>query len=655
MADDLEQRGINVIRGLAMDAVQKANSGHPGTPMALAPLAHVLWTRIMKYDPSASDWPDRDRFVLSAGHASMLLYSMLYLTGYGLELDDLRQFRQWGSLTPGHPEYGHTNGVEVTTGPLGQGFANAVGFAIHEKHLRERFGADICDHRVFGICSDGDFMEGISHEAASLAGHLKLGRMVFVYDDNHITIDGPTELAYSDDVPNRFEAYGWHVVQLGEVANDLDALEAGLRAGIAEETRPTLLVLRSHIGYPSPKVQDTAAAHGNALGADEVARVKEILGLPRVDFFVPDDVLLFYREAGRRNAAAREVWEAQQKPDEYEACLSGSGLHGWEQKLPTWQVGASLATRTAIEEVLTAVVDVVPGLFTASGDLTGNTGMHVKSLGTFTPDDATGRLIHFGIREHTMGAAANGMAVSGLVPCVGTFFVFSDYMRPAVRLAAIMQAKVCFVWTHDSVGVGEDGPTHQPVEHLASLRAMPGLRLIRPADANEVAAAWKVHLDGDGPTALLLTRQKVPVLDGTAERAPAGVPAGAYVLVPEGAARPDIVLIGTGSEVQVCVAAREQLATRGIAARVVSMPSWYLFEEQPDDYRADVLPTGVPTVAVEAGVRFGWERYADDVVSIDRFGASAPGEVVMRELGITPEHTVERALALLDAVGAGGS
>ncbi|MDP9335144.1 MAG: transketolase [Actinomycetota bacterium] len=655
MADELEQRGINVIRGLAMDAVQKANSGHPGTPMALAPLAHVLWTRIMKYDASAPDWPDRDRFVLSAGHASMLLYSMLYLTGYGLELDDLRQFRQWGSRTPGHPEYRHTNGVEVTTGPLGQGFANAVGFAIDEKHLRERFGADICDHRIFGICSDGDFMEGISHEGASLAGHLRLGRMVFVYDDNHITIDGPTELAYSDDVPKRFEAYGWHVVRLGEVANDLDAIEAGARAGVEEQTRPTLVVLRSHIGYPSPKAQDTAAAHGNPLGADEVAKVKEILGLPPVDFFAPDDVLLWYREAGRRGAAIREAWAAQPKPDEYDACLSGSGLHGWEQKLPTWQVGASLATRTAIEEVLTAVVDVVPGLFTASGDLTGNTGMQVKSLRTFTPEDATGRLIHFGIREHAMGAAANGMAVSGLVPCVGTFFVFSDYMRPAVRLAAIMQAKVCFVWTHDSVGVGEDGPTHQPVEQLASLRAMPGLRLIRPADANEVAAAWKVHLDGDGPTALLLTRQKVPVLDGTAERAPAGVPAGAYVLAPEGAARPDVVLISTGSEVQVCIAAREQLATRGIAARVVSMPSWYLFEQQPDDYRADVLPSGVPTLAVEAGVRFGWERYADDVVSIDRFGASAPGEIVMRELGITPEHAVERALALLGAVGAGGS
>ena len=590
----------------------------------------------------------------------MLLYSMLFLTGYGLELDDLRDFRQWGSRTPGHPEYRHTEGVEITTGPLGQGFADAVGFAINEKHLRARFGAELCDHRVFGICSDGDLMEGISHEAASLAGHLKLGRMVFVYDDNHITIDGPTELTYTDDVPKRFEAYGWHVVELGEVANDPDAIEAGLRAGIAEESKPTLVVLRSHIGYPSPKVQDTSAAHGNPLGADEVARVKEILGLPEVDFYAPDDVVLSYREAGTRGAARRAAWAARPKPDEYEACLSGAGLHGWEQKLPTWQAGSGgVATRTAIEEVLTAVVDVVPGLFTASGDLTGNTGMQVKSLGTMTADDATGRLIHFGIREHAMGAVANGMAASGLVPCVGTFFVFSDYMRPAVRLAAIMQTKVCFVWTHDSVGVGEDGPTHQPIEQLASLRAMPGLRVIRPADANEVAAAWKVHLDGDGPTALLLTRQKIPVLEGTAELAPAGVPLGAYVLAREDAGRAaDVVLIGTGSEVQVCVAAREQLAAQGISARVVSMPSWFCFEQQSDAYRMDVLPPTVPTIAVEAGVRFGWERYADDVVSIDRFGASAPGDVVMRELGITPEHTVERVLALLGhttSTGTGGS
>jgi transketolase len=649
MGDELEQRGINVIRGLAMDAVQKANSGHPGTPMALAPLAHVLWTRVMKYDASAPDWPDRDRFILSAGHASMLLYSMLYLTGFGLELGDIEQFRQWGSRTPGHPEYGHTTGVEITTGPLGQGFANAIGFAINEKHLRARFGADLIDHFVFGICSDGDLMEGVSHEAASLAGHFRLGRLVFVYDDNHITIDGPTELTYSDDVPKRFEAYGWHVVDLGEAANDLDALEGGLRAGMAEQERPTLVVLRSHIGYPSPKVQDTAAAHGNPLGADEVARVKEILGLPSQEFYAPDDVRLWYREAGRRGTAAREAWDAKPKPDEFEACLSGAGLHGWEQKLPTWQAGGSMATRAAIEEVLTAVADVVPALFTASGDLTGNTGMQVKSLGTFTADDPTGRLVHFGIREHGMGAAANGMAACGLVPCVGTFFVFSDYMRPTVRLASIMQTKVCFVYTHDSVGVGEDGPTHQPIEQLASLRAMPGLRVVRPADANEVAAAWRMHLDGEGPTALILTRQKIPVLDGTAERAAAGLPRGAYVLVDETGSHPDVVLIGTGSEVQVCVAAREQLAAAGIDARVVSMPSWSLFEEQTPEYRAGILPAGVPTLAVEAGVSFGWERYADEVVGINRFGASAPGDVVLRELGITPEHAVARATALVRA------
>jgi transketolase len=645
--DELEQRGINVIRGLAMDAVQKANSGHPGTPMALAPLAHVLYTRIMKYDASAPDWPDRDRFVLSAGHASMLLYSMLFLTGYGLTLDDIRRFRQFGSSTPGHPEYHHTKGVEITTGPLGQGFANAVGMAIDEKHKRARFGAELCDHHVFGICSDGDLMEGISHEAASLAGHFKLGRMVFVYDDNHITIDGPTELTYTDNVPERFRAYGWQVVEIGEVANDLDALEAGLREGIAEDDRPSLIVLRSHIGWPSPNFTDSEKAHGNPLGADEVAKVKEILGLPAEDFFAPEDVIAYYREAGHRGRATRVAWEALPKSEEYEGCVSGRPLNGWEQKLPTWQAGAQAATRSSIEEVLSAVVDVVPGLFTGSGDLTGNTGMKVGSLGVFTADDPTGRLIHYGIREHAMGSSANGMAVSGLVPCVGTFFVFSDYMRPSARLASIMQAKVCFVWTHDSVGVGEDGPTHQPIEQLASLRAMPGLRVIRPADANEVAAAWRVHLDGDGPTALILTRQKVPVLEGTAEKAMAGVARGAYVLVPEAGDRPDVVLIGTGSEVSVCVDACGQLRERGVNARVVSMPSWELFEAQPDDERIDVLPPDAPTLAVEAGVRFGWERYADDVVSIDRFGASAPGEVVMRELGITPEHAVERALALL--------
>jgi transketolase len=656
VSDALETRSVNVVRALAMDAVQRANSGHPGTPMALAPLADVLWTRVMKYDAADPDWPDRDRFVLSNGHASMLLYAMLYLTGFGLELDDLRNFRQWGSRTPGHPEYRHTKGVEVTTGPLGQGIADAVGIALAEKHMRARFGADVCDHYVFGTCGDGDLMEGVSHEAASLAGHLELGRMVFVYDDNHITIDGDTALAFSDDVPKRFAAYGWHVVELGEAAEDLDALEAGIRAGMAEDRRPSLVVLRSHIGYPSPKVQDTAAAHGNALGADEVARVKEILGLPQADFDVPDDVLARYRAAGARGAAAHAEWNARQtawlganpgRADEWEACRAGRPLAGWEQKLPTFETGKEIPTREASKDVLSAVADLVPGLMLGSGDLTGNTGMAVKSLGVMEPNDATGRVIHYGIREHGMGAAANGMAVSGLLPAVGTFFVFSDYMRPAVRLASLMRAKVAFVWTHDSVGVGEDGPTHQPIEQLASLRAMPGLRVIRPADANETSAAWRVHLDGEGPTALILTRQKVPVLAATADRGATGLAKGAYVLVDEGAAPADIVLIGTGSEVSVAVAAREILTGRGLSVRVVSMPSWDLFEAEPDEYRLEVLPPDRPTLAVEAGVRFGWERYADDVVSIDRFGASAPGDVVMRELGITPEHVAERALALL--------
>ncbi len=656
-AADLEQRSIDVVRGLAIDAVQQANSGHPGTPLALAPLAHVLFTRIMRYDASAPDWPDRDRFVLSAGHASMLLYAMLYVTGFGLELDDLRSFRHYGSLTPGHPEYPHTRGVEVTTGPLGQGFANGVGIALAEANLRARFGPEVTDHRVFAICSDGDLEEGISHEAASLAGHLRLGRLVYVYDDNHISIDGPTELSYSDDVPKRFEGYGWHVVKLGEVANDLDALEAGLREGIAEDGRPSLVILRSHIGWPSPKYTDTAFAHGNALGEDEVAIIKEILGLP-VDepFFAPDDVLAFYRDAGVRGAAARGEWELRRAAlrtgeanlaDEYDACLESRGLPGWEAKLPTWSPGEQVETRKACSAVLDAILDVVPGILAGGADLTGNTGTELKGAPVIATQDFGGRQVHWGVREHAMGSILNGMAVSATLPVGGTFFCFSDYMRPAVRLAALSGYKSAFVWSHDSIGLGEDGPTHQPIEHLASLRAMPGLRLIRPADANEVAQAWRVHIDGDGPTAIILTRQKVPVLEGTAERARGGVPAGAYTLVDEDRAELELVLIGTGSEVSLCVGARDVLTAEGISTRVVSMPSWDLFEQQAGEDRHRVLPPDIPTLAVEAGSRFGWDRYADDVVGIDRFGASGPIEVLMKELGFTVEHVVERAHALL--------
>ncbi len=653
---DVEQRGINVIRGLAMDAVQQANSGHPGTPMALAPLAHVLFTRVMQYDAGAADWPDRDRFVLSAGHASMLLYSMLYLTGFGLELDDLRAFRQWGSRTPGHPEYGHTTGVEVTTGPLGQGFANGVGIALAEANLRARFGAEVSDHHVFAIAGDGCMEEGVSHEAASLAGHLGLGRLVYVYDDNHITIDGPTELAFTDDARKRFEGYGWHVVHLGEVANDLDAIEAGLRGGIAEDSRPSLVVLRSHIGWPSPKYTDTAHAHGNPLGDDEIRAVKEILGMPPDEtFWVPDDVLEFYRAAGIAGRPQREAWESRHAAlrsgesdlaAQYDACLEQRGLAGWEAKLPTWEPGEDVATRAACSKVLEAIVDVVPGIVSGGADLTGNTGTELAGSPVIATHEFGGRQIHWGVREHGMGAVMNGMAVSATLPVGGTFFVFSDYMRATPRLAALSHYKTAFVWSHDSVGVGEDGPTHQPIEQLASLRAMPGLRLIRSADANEVAQAWRIHIDGTGPTAIILTRQKVPVLEGTAERAPEGVPKGAYVLVDENDGL-DLVLLGTGSEVHLCVDARTALAAEGLSVRVVSMPSWDLFEAQPDEYRDAVLPPGVPTLAVEAGVSFGWDRYADDTVSIDRFGASAPGPTVFAELGFTPEHVAQRARELL--------
>ncbi|HEX4490431.1 MAG TPA: transketolase [Acidimicrobiia bacterium] len=654
---DLEQRAINVIRGLSMDAVQRAENGHPGTPMALAPLAHVLFTRVMTYAASDPDWPDRDHFVLSAGHASMLLYSMLYLCGYGLELDDLRNFRQWGSRTPGHPERLHTRGVEVTTGPLGQGFANGIGMAIAEQHLRQRFGPEVSNHHVFAICSDGDLEEGISHESASLAGHLGLGRIVYVYDDNHITIDGPTELAYTDDVPKRFEAYGWHVVQLGEAANDCDALEGGLRAGMAEADRPTLVVLRSHIGWPSPKYTDSEFAHGNALGADEVAKVKEILGLPAEDFYAPDDVIELYRAAGRRGLVHRDEWRDRvkawsttnpERATEYEACLTGRGLDGWAAKLPTWQPGESIATRAASGKVLTEIYDVVPGLVGGGADLSGNTGTLVKSTTAMTTGDLSGRLIHFGVREHAMGSVMNGMAVSGTIPFGGTFFVFSDYMRPAARLAAIQQAKVAFVWTHDSIGVGPDGPTHQPVEQLAAIRAIPQLRVIRPADANEVAQAWRAHIDGAGPTAMILSRQSVSIVEGTAERAEAGVARGAYVLADEPDAKKlDLVLVGTGSEVEVCARARRALLDEGLSVRLVSMPSWDLFEAQPADARAEVLPPGAPTLAVEAASSFGWSRYADEVVSIDRFGASAPGDVVLERFGFTPEYVADRARALL--------
>lgn len=661
---DLEQQGINVIRGLAMDAPQQANSGHPGTAMALAPLAHVLWTKVMRHDPSTPDWPDRDRFILSPGHASILLYSMLYLTGYGLTLDDIKAFRQWGSKTPGHPEaWGskdaahagivHTAGIEVTTGPLGQGFANGVGMGMAERYLRTRFGADFCDHHTFVICSDGDLMEGVSHEAASLAGHLGLGRLIYIYDDNFITIDGTTDISYSDDKAKRFESYGWHVEDLGDVANETDTLESSIRRAMAVEDKPSMLILRSHIGWPSPNRTDTPSAHGEPLGHDEIRLTKEILGLPADEkFWVPQDVLDFYREAVPRGQAARKAWQDRQDPqrpdaDEIEAALAGRGLKGWEEKLPTYNAGDKIATRKAFGKCIADSAPAIPGLSSGGADLTGNTGTTLPGEALQSRTEHGGRQVAYGIREHGMASAMTGMALhGGVLPVGGTFFVFSDYMRPAVRVAALSQAHVVYVWTHDSVGLGEDGPTHQPIEHLASLRAMPGLRVIRPADGNEVAAAWRIAVDGEGPTALVLTRQDVPVLEGTPEKAASGVERGGYVLADvEGT--PDVVLVGTGSEVQHCMGAAAALGQEGISARVVSLPSWDLFEAQGRGYIDETLPPGVPVLAVEAAASFGWDRYADATVSIDRFGASAPGAVNMEKLGFTTENVAAQAKELL--------
>tara|TARA_B100000700_G_scaffold164516_1_gene181982 strand:+ start:4002 stop:5858 length:1857 start_codon:yes stop_codon:yes gene_type:complete len=617
--------------------------------MALAPLAHVLWTRILNYDAEVPDWPDRDRFILSAGHASILLYSMLHLTGYGLTRNDLREFRQWQSATPGHPEAGHTTGVEVTTGPLGQGIANGVGMAIAERNLRARFGIDVCDHRTFVVCGDGDLAEGISHEACSLAGHLGLGRLVAIYDDNHVTIDGPAELALSDDVPSRFRSYGWHVLDLGESAEDLETIETGIREAIDVTDRPSLVVLRSHIGHPSPDV-DSPAVHGYSLTDEGIAETKRRMNLPTDEaFHVPEDVLNFYRTAGSRGSSLRIDWQARMAAwdgsrEEWDAAWATGGVDGWEDALPSWESGTPMATRKASNACIQSLLDVVPGLIGGGADLTGNTGTTIKDRGIQADDCPEGRQIFFGVREHAMGAICNGLALhGGMLPVNGTFLVFSDYMRGAVRLAALSSAKVVFVWSHDSVGVGEDGPTHQPVEHIASLRSIPGLRVVRPADANETAAAWRHIVSSTGPTALLLTRQDVPVLIGTGDSA--AVARGAYVLAD--ADQPELVIAATGSEVAVAMDAAATLVASGRSVRVVSMPCIEDFAAQDDSYRESVLPANIPIISVEAGVTFGWDRWSDRQVGIDRFGASAPGGRVMTELGISPTAVVAAAEDLL--------
>jgi transketolase len=650
LAPDIEAQAISLIRGFAMDAPLRANSGHQGTAMALAPLANVLYSRVLKHDPADPAWPDRDRFVLSNGHASILQYSMLYLSGYGLELADIQSFRQYDSRTPGHPEARHTPGIEVTTGPLGQGFGDAVGMAIAERVLRERFGAHLVDHHTYVIAGDGCFMEGVSHEAASLAGHLGLGRLICVFDDNRVTIDGKTELSNSDDVGQRFEAYGWNVEYLGEIGDDCDALEAALLAARADDTRPTLLVLRSHIGTPSPDHTDDPAAHGNPFTAEDVSRTKAVMGIPDEPFWAPNDLVTAYREAvGARCREAKERWQEAldaldgEERAAWDAAWHGTGTKGWEDALPVFEQGETIATRQAMAKVLGAVLDRFPGLVSGAADLTGNTGVKLPgSAGQQTADHPDGRQVYYGIREHGMGTAAVGMAMhGGILPITGTFFVFLDYMRPPVRLASLSRAKVVFVFSHDSVGVGEDGPTHQPVEHLATLRAIPGLQVIRPADGNETAAAFRAAVDhDDGPSVIVLSRQGLPTrTDGSAVERGAGIV--------KDATDPALVIVATGSEVWVAMDAAARLDADGVTTRVVSLPSWDRFAAQGREYRDELLPPGVPVLSVEAATTFGWERYADESIGIDRFGVSAPGDEVLHRLGINVENVVQRARALV--------
>lgn len=641
-----DRDAVNLIRGIAMDAPLAAKSGHQGTAMALAPLGHVLYSRIMRHNPKNPQWKNRDRFILSNGHASILQYALLFLNGYGVELNDLEQFRQFGSATPGHPEAGHTPGVEVTTGPLGQGFANAVGMAIAERNLRARFGASACDHNTFVLAGDGCLMEGISHEAASLAGHLKLDRLVCIFDDNAITIDGSTSLSCSDDVAKRFSSYGWNVMQLGDIAEDLDALEESLVSARSNRGAPTLCILKSHIGTPSPDFTDSHEAHGNPFTAAHVTATKKVMGIPDEPFWAPNDLVSACRSFaqarghGLTTEYASDIAELSEKYL-WDAAWETPNSSSFRSLLPDFDSTANFATRQVIQKVLDASLPALPGLISGSADLTGNTGTKLSKQIAQSESAPDGRQIYFGIREHAMGAAVVGMALhGGLLPVCGTFFVFADYMRPAIRLAALSKAKCVFIFSHDSVGVGEDGPTHQPVEHLASLRAIPDLQVIRPADPNETVAAWCAAVDHDGPTAIVLSRQSVlSVTDGSAVKDGVGIVGPAIV-------NPHVVLVGTGSEVGLCTQAAEQLKTIGIKAQVVSMPSWDRYERSDKSQVAKIFPAGVPVISVEAGVTLGWHKYADHTIGIDRFGASAPGAVVLKELGISVEAIVNKVKSL---------
>lgn len=666
---DIEQLCVSAIRALAMDAVERAASGHPGMPMGMADAAFVLWTRHLRHNPKNPAWPDRDRFILSAGHGSMLLYALLHLSGV-LSLDDIRAFRQWGSRTPGHPEYGLTPGVEMTTGPLGQGFAAGVGMAIAERWLAERFnrpGFAIVDHFTYAIVSDGDLMEGISYEAASLAGHLGLGRLIYLYDDNDISIDGPTDLAFSEDVRRRFEACGWQVLEVD--GHDRTAVDQALTEARQDLERPSLVICHTHIAFGSPGKQGSAAAHGAPLGAEEVRRTKRAMGWPEEPpFYVPSEVYGYFAALGRRWAEQEADWQQRflvwrsEFPDlaaEWDLAMSGRLPEGWENRLPRFGPDEPMATREASGRVLNALAEHIPWLVGGSADLSESNRTYLTACGPVRRGAFGGRNIHFGVREHSMGGILNGLARhGGLIPYGGTFLVFSDYMRPAIRLAALMRLPVVYVFTHDSLFVGEDGPTHQPVEHLASLRAVPNLTVIRPADAAEVVEAWRVALERrDGPVALILTRQKVPACTGEAA---AGLHRGAYILREASRLPPDIILMASGSEVALALQAAELLEAQGVAARVVSMPSWELFEVQPEEYRQQVLPPGVRAkVVVEAAHPQGWEKYIGPggrSIGVDRFGASAPYQVLAEKFGFTVERIVEvaeRALAetrALDAV-----
>ncbi len=659
----IEQLCINTVRILSADAVQKANSGHPGTPMALAPVGHVLWSKLMNYNPQDPNWANRDRFVLSAGHACMLQYSFLHLTGYDITLNDIKKFRQLHSKTAGHPEFGLLAGIEVTTGPLGQGFANGVGMAIAQQYLAARYnkpGFDLFDYQIYVICSDGDMMEGITSEAASVAGNLRLGKLIYIYDDNHITIEGDTLLTFTEDVAGRFLAYHWHVQELPD-GNDVEAIAEALKNARAEKNRPSLIRIRTHIGYGSPNKEDTAAAHGSPLGVDEVKLVKQFFGFdPDQSFVIPDKVLSFYREAGKKGIEKEQQWNnlfkqyKEKYPDsanEWVTFNSGKIPSGWKDLLPVFGGTDKIATRKASGKVLNAIADKLPFMIGGSADLSPSTDTILEKYASFSAENRDGRNFHFGIREHSMGAILNGMAVTkGFMPYGATFLIFSDYMRPAIRLAAISKIRPIYVFTHDSIGLGEDGTTHQPVEQLVSLRAIPNMTVIRPADANETAHAWRVALEHqDGPVAIVLTRQGLPVIDQQKYAKASGLEKGAYILS-ESAEPVQVILIGTGSEVSLLLKAQEILKQKAIPARVVSMPSWELFDKQDTAYKESVLPKAIrKRLSVEAGSPLGWLKYVTEdgkTLGIQRFGESAPAEEIFKEFGFTADHVVALASSL---------